>query len=330
MEKQGLYPLKFIPILKERIWGGTRLTEFPGKKSAAKCVGESWELSGVRGDVSIVRNGFLKGHSLQELTEIYTVNLVGDAVYDRFGTEFPILVKLIDARECLSIQVHPDDRLAKERHRSCGKTEMWYVMEAGGDSTLIMGFNRETDKESYLRAIETKTLKTLLRTEKVKTGDAFFIPAGVIHAIGKDLLIAEIQQTSDVTYRIYDWDRTDAFGKARELHTGLAVDAIDYRLQDTRIDYPKRDGTVNLVCCPYFIANMVHISQPVEKNYDATDSFVIYICVSGTCRINHGGNRYTDMEKGETVLLPAALKNVRLIPSSPVEMLEVYLSAAAS
>ncbi|MDR1863956.1 MAG: class I mannose-6-phosphate isomerase [Bacteroidales bacterium] len=325
--EHGLYPLKFAPILKERIWGGSRLGTFPGKTPGAGHIGESWELSGVQGDISVVKNGFLKGNHLQELIEVYMGDLVGEKVYERFGVEFPVLVKLIDAQDDLSIQVHPNDTLAAERHHSYGKTEMWYVMEAGTDSRLIVGFNRPMDRETYLQAVNGKTLTDVLNVEKVREGDVFFIPAGRIHAICKNILIAEIQQTSDITYRIYDWDRTDANGKSRELHTELATDAIDYTPQSeygTKYDR-KTDGTVNLVQCPCFTVNMVRLNRPEEKDYRNIDSFVIYTCVSGACRIEYGAQEYVEIGKGETALLPATLDHIRLVPSEPAGLLETYI-----
>ncbi|MDR2040377.1 MAG: class I mannose-6-phosphate isomerase [Bacteroidales bacterium] len=325
--EQSLYPLKFTPILKERIWGGDRLHTVLGKKTKTDHCGESWELSGVSGDISVVENGFLKNNNLQELIEIYMGDLVGDTIYDKFGIEFPVLIKFIDAQDDLSIQVHPDDQLAAERHNSYGKTEMWYVMEADKDSNLIVGFNQKMDKTTYLRALDEKKLKDIMNVEKVSKGDVFFIPAGRIHAICKDILVAEIQQTSDVTYRIYDWDRIDSDGKSRELHTELAVDAIDYSYHDHyKTQYRKKEqGTAELVKCPYFTTNIISISQSMEKDYQAIDSFVIYICTSGSCSIEYGPGKITDIRKGETILLPAVLKNIRLIPSEPTEILEVFI-----
>jgi mannose-6-phosphate isomerase len=325
----SLYPLKFVPILKERLWGGNRLGSVLDKKAKTGRFGESWELSGVPGNLSQVGNGFLKGNNLQELVEVYMGDLVGEKVYNRFGTEFPVLIKFIDAQDDLSIQVHPDDQLAAERHYSNGKTEMWYVMEACRDSTLVVGFNRETDKAQYQKALQDKALKNILNFEKVSEGDVFFIPAGRIHAIGKGVLLAEIQQTSDVTYRIYDWERVDAQGRPRELHTELAVDAIDFKKYDTgRIPYRKLpQATARIMQCPYFTANMVCCSQPMEKDYQHLDSFVIYVCISGKCIINNGAQGLgVEISKGETVLIPASLASIQLVPSEPAEILEVYMS----
>jgi mannose-6-phosphate isomerase len=234
---KSLYPLQFTPIFKGYIWGGTRLITDLGKKTKMKPCAESWEISSVPGNVSVVSNGFLKENNLQELIEVYMGDLVGDSIYERFGTEFPVLIKFIDALDDLSIQVHPDDRLAYERHGTNGKTEMWYVMESGRDSGLIVGFNQEMDREKYLKALNDKKLKDIMNFEKVAPGDVFFMPAGRVHAIGKDILLAEIQQTSDLTYRIYDWERVGADGNLREIHTELALDAIDYNLYD---DYKTR------------------------------------------------------------------------------------------
>jgi mannose-6-phosphate isomerase len=323
---KSLYPLKFYPILKHRIWGGDRLKTVLGKNSGNEKIGESWELSGVPGDISVVKNGFLKDNNLQELIEVYMGDLVGDSIYERFGLEFPVLIKFIDAQDDLSIQVHPDDKLAGERHHSYGKTEMWYIMEAGADSKLIVGFNREMDRDRYVRAVDEGKLEDILNFVKVSKDDVFFIPAGRIHAIGKNILLAEIQQTSDITYRIYDWNRVDSGGNPRELHTGLAVDAIDYALPpDCKTRYEQvRQGTAGLVKCPYFTTAKIRFDRELEKDYQNLDSFVIYICTSGACTV-HYAQGHTEISKGETLLIPAVLKNIHLVPSMPTELLEVYI-----
>jgi len=326
--KKSLYPLQFKPIFKGHIWGGSRMKTVLGKKTKKNPCAESWEISGVSGNISVVSNGFLKGNNLQELIEIYMGDLVGESIYERFGLEFPVLVKFIDALDHLSIQVHPDDRMAAERHGAYGKTEMWYVMEAGKDSSLIAGFNQKMDREKYLQALNDKKLKNIMNFEKVTPGDVFFMPAGRVHAIGKDILLAEIQQTSDVTYRIYDWDRVDASGKPRDLHTELALDAIDYSLYDeykTRYQKPVQ-GTAELVKCPYFTTNLVCLEQPLEKDFQKLDSFVIYICTSGACSILWGADGNLNIRKGDTVLIPAEIDEVRLTPAEPTELLEVYIS----
>lgn len=228
MHKTPLYPLKFEPILKDKIWGGEKLKKVLDKPTDSKECGESWELSGVAGDVSIVSEGELKGKSLTELIGTYTGDLLGKKVYSRFGNNFPLLIKFIDANQDLSIQVHPNDAMAKERHNSFGKTEMWYVVDAEPGATLISGFNKPTSKEEYLEYFNSGKLTDLLNKENVENDDVFYLPAGRVHTIGKGLLIAEIQQTSDITYRIYDFDRTDAQGNKRELHVEQALGAIDF------------------------------------------------------------------------------------------------------
>lgn len=324
-----LYPLKFKPVLKERIWGGSKLKTLFNKEGKCTNCGESWELSAVEGDISVVSNGFLKGNDLAELVEIYMGDLVGDSVYDRFGLEFPLLIKFIDANDDLSIQVHPDDELAMERHESYGKTEMWVVMQAEKGAQLISGFNKKVTKNEYLNHLHNKTLKSILNSEPVKEDDVFFIPAGRVHAIGAGILLAEIQQTSDITYRIYDWDRVDASGKPRELHTDLALDAIDYNhYSDYKTKYELiPNKTVNIADCPYFTTNILSFDKPLEKDYTLIDSFVIYICLSGKFQIKTEGGTET-MKAGETVLIPAALKNLNFIPEEQSKILEVYIKSA--
>ena len=326
--EKSLYPLQFTPIYKGYIWGGTRIITDLGKKPKMNPCAESWEISCVPGNISIVSNGFLKKNNLQELIEVYMGDLVGDSIYERFGTEFPVLVKFIDALDDLSIQVHPDDRLAAGRHGSFGKTEMWYVMEADSDSSLMMGFNRQMSREKYVQALNDRKLKDIMNFESVTPGDVFFIPAGRVHALGKGILLAEIQQTSDLTYRIYDWERLDANGKSRELHTELALDAIDYSAHD---EYKSRyrkptQGTAELVKCPYFTTNIVCLEQPMRKDYHDLDSFVIYICTSGACSIGWGAAGSMNIRRGDTALVPALLDEIRLIPSQPTELLEVYIN----
>ena len=325
---KSLYPLKFNPILKDYIWGGSRLKTVLGKNVKTERCSESWELSGVAGNESVVCNGFLKGNNLQELIEVYMDELVGDRIFDRFGREFPVLVKFIDAHDDLSIQVHPDDQLAAGRHGTYGKTEMWYVMDADKDSSLIAGFNRKIDREKYEQALNSKKLKDILNVEKVTQGDVFFIPAGRVHAIGKGILLAEIQQTSNITYRIYDWERVGADGKPRELHTDLALDAIDFNVySEYKTPYQKPlQGATELVKCPYFTTNLVCFSQPLDKNYHNLDSFVIYICTSGACSIRWGTAESIKIRKGETILLPALLNNIWLTPSEPTELLEIFIN----
>lgn len=321
-----LYPLKFKPIYKERIWGGRKIeTAFGKKLPEGEKIGESWELSGVDGDVSVVSNGQLKGNSLQELIEIYMGDLVGDKVFDKYGEEFPLLIKLIDAADNLSIQVHPDDKLAAERHHSFGKTEMWYVVGHEQGAELYLGFNQPVTKEKYLEYLNAGRLAELLTAYKVQDGDSYFIPAGTIHAIGKGLLIAEIQQTSDITYRVFDWNRVDPkTGQGRELHTELALDAIEYK---SRSDYktvaaPKVNASVTLEKCPYFQTNSLVVEGETVRDYAPLDSFVVYICLDGSLELEYEGGTEI-VKKGETVLLPAEIDEVTLKGLGKV--LEVYI-----
>ena len=278
-----LYPLKFTPIFKDKIWGGEKLKDLLNKDfpELPNC-GESWEISGVQDEVSVVSNGFLKGNNLEELIEVYMGDLVGEKVYEKFGTEFPLLVKFIDANDNLSIQVHPNDELAMERHDAYGKTEMWYVLQADPGAKLISGFNRVIDKEKYLTYFKNGQLEEILNYEEAKAGDVFFMPAGRVHAIGKGIVVAEIQQTSDVTYRIYDFNRVDDQGNARELHVDLAVDAIDYQFEKNyRTDYTAIDNvSVKLVDCQYFTTNILELSNSAERDFTDIDTFVIYCCLA--------------------------------------------------
>jgi len=322
-----LYPLKFNPIYKYRIWGGNKLNEILGKNDAPVKTGESWEISGVQDNISLVANGPLAGNSLQELAEIYMGELLGEHVYENFGDEFPLLIKLIDANDVLSIQVHPGDELAKERHQAYGKTEMWYVIQADEGSFLYTGFNQKLSRDSYLDHLKNKTMKDVLNREMVGPGDVFFIPAGRVHATGAGILFAEIQQTSDITYRIYDWDRIDKDGKTRELHTELAIDAIDFGVHEKyKTDYERRENNTNeIVSCRYFTTNYIPFNRPLEKDYYEIDSFIIYTCLNGAFTIHSGNSHACVVKKGETVLLPASLNNVRLVPESDVSMLEIFV-----
>jgi mannose-6-phosphate isomerase len=320
----SLYPLKFTPIIKEKIWGGKRLRELLGKNASEKA-GESWELSGVSGDISVVENGYLAGNNLEELAEVYMGDLLGDRIYERFGPGFPLLIKFIDATEFLSIQVHPADDLAMARHHSFGKTEMWYIVESD-HGQLISGFNRELDREEYLSHFKAGTLKEIMNYVDVSPGEIYFMPAGRVHAIGSGVLLAEIQQTSDITYRIYDWDRVDDQGNPRELHTDLALDAIDFSFhEDVRTGYqPQENSTVTAVDCPYFTTGVIRFDRPVEKDFNLIDSFVIYMCMEGSAGISYpGGMEY--IRQGETVLIPAELKNLAIVPARHTTLLEVYI-----
>jgi mannose-6-phosphate isomerase len=322
--KPNLYPIKFQPILKDKIWGGKKLKTLLDKKSELPNIGESWEISDVEGDTSIVINGKLKGKSLKQLLETYKSYLIGDKNYKIFGNKFPLLIKFIDAKEDLSIQLHPNDELAAKRHNSFGKTEMWYVMQAEKDANLIVGFNKNVTPEVYLKHLEDKTLTQILNFDNVKEGDTYFIEVGRVHAIGAGVMLAEIQQTSDITYRVYDWDRVDDNGNERDLHNNLAIDAIDFEMEnDFRINYSKTENQSNkMISCPYFTTNYLEITSEIKKENNH-DSFIIYICVDGEAKIITESFLET-IKKGETLLLPAALKTFQ-ITSKNAKLLEVYV-----
>ena len=322
--KHHLYPLKFHPILKEKIWGGQKLNKHLNKESVAPNVGESWEISDVEGDTSIVANGELKGSSLKQLLSTYREELIGKKNFDIFGEKFPLLIKFIDAKEDLSIQLHPNDELAAKRHNSFGKTEMWYVMQADENANLIVGFNQKVTPELYLKHLEDKTLTEILNFDKVKEGDTFFIEVGRVHAIGAGVMLAEIQQTSDITYRVYDWDRKDDAGNERELHNDLALDAINFDMKnDFKVSYQKENNQPNkMVSCLYFTTNFIHLTKTVQK-INRFDSFIIYLCVDGEAIINFEGFSET-IKKGETILIPAVLQQFN-IEANNAKLLEVYV-----
>ena len=321
----NLYPFKFKPILKERLWGGTKLKDVLGKPIESEITGESWELSAVGGDVSVVSNGPLANVSLQELIDANAEGLLGKSVVQRFGLDFPILIKFIDAKQDLSIQLHPNDDLAKKRHNSFGKTEMWYVMDADSSAELIVGFNKDVTKETYANSLKTNKLLDLLHYEKVAAGDTFFINTGKIHAIGAGVLLAEIQQTSDITYRVFDFNRKDKDGNLRELHTDLALDAIDYeRKDDFKVMYSQELNTQNkMVVSPYFKTNFIHVSGAMELDTEYRDSFTIFMCVAGKAMVKTEAGEVA-LAYGETVLLPAITKKIEL-KSKGVKLLEVTI-----
>jgi len=320
-----LYPLKFTPIFKERIWGGNKLETYLGKSIPKGTIGESWELSNIEGDTSKVSNGDLKGTSLNQLLEEYKHQLVGKKNYGQFGNKFPLLIKFIDAQKDLSIQLHPNNELAKKRHNSFGKTEMWYVLQADEGSSLIVDFNKKMDKETYLKHLENKTLPSIMNVEKVKKGDTFFIEVGRVHAIGAGVVVAEIQQTSDITYRVYDWDRVDAQGNSRELHTDLAIDAIDFDMPDNfKVSYDKESNTSNaMVSCDYFKTNYLPIKGELNK-VNTHDSFIIYMCVDGKAEIQSDEASTETIKKGETILVPASMSTFKILAENAT-LLEVYV-----
>lgn len=323
-----LYPLKFKPILTFPIWGGQNLVkagrDLPQGVEPGTPVGESWEVSGVDGSVSVVTNGFLESNDLQELIEVYMGDLVGEKIYEKYGLEFPVLIKFIDARDVLSVQVHPDDELSEERHGQRGKTEMWYVVDCEPGASLYVGFKEGVTREDYLKAVEEGKVSELLQRYEVRKGDTFFIPAGTVHAIGAGLLVAEIQETSDITYRIDDWGRVGTDGKPREMHVEEALDAIDFSFgkEYLKVVAPQPNTVRELVSSPYFTTNIIHLDGEMNRDYARFDSFVAYVCTEGEFTVNAEGNSESVSEMS-SVLIPAEIDEVRL--SGKATLLEVFI-----
>jgi len=318
-----VYPIKFNPILKEKVWGGTKLMTHLNKHSMVSKVGESWEISDVENDISVVANGALKNQSLSQIVEKYKESLLGHHVYQKFGNSFPLLCKFIDAKEDLSVQLHPDDLLAKERHNSFGKTEMWYIIQNDDHAELIIGFNKKITKEQFLKHLENGTIESILNRERIQKGDAFYITPGLIHAIGAGTLLAEIQQTSDITYRIYDWNRPDINGQLRELHNELAIDAIDFDADVNEKILNKKQDSDLLVSSPYFSVSVFNTKDQTQRNLSKIDSFVVYMCVEGNTSISIDAKKET-FARGETVLIPACVKEVHF-QSTSAKVLEIFV-----
>ena len=322
-----LYPFTFQPILKKIIWGGSDICPFKGITPVQEGIGESWELSHVDGNFSVVAEGELAGKSLDELIQTYGKQLVGGQVMERFGTRFPLLIKFIDARDNLSIQVHPNDELAKARHNSFGKTEMWYVIKAAPGAALYSGFSKQIDADEYVERVKNNTFMDVLQRYDVAEGDVFFLPAGRVHAIGAGCFIAEIQQTSNITYRIYDYNRKEANGNTRELHTELAKDAIDYTLYpDYRTHYKAHtNATIELAACKYFTTNLLDIDVTMTRDFSELDSFVVYICMGGSATLQDNKGNKLQIHQGQTVLIPADTTSVTLIPTPSAKFMETYI-----
>ena len=316
---------KFNPLLKTTLWGGDKIIPFKHLDIQQDRVGESWEISGVKDNETVVSEGSCKGRKLNELVAEMKDKLVGRENYARFGDEFPLLIKFIDARQDLSIQVHPTDEIAHRQGKSRGKTEMWYIMDSAPDAKLFSGLKKQITPEEYKQMVENDTICDALAQYPVKEGDVFFLPAGRIHAIGTGCFLAEIQQTSDVTYRIYDFKRKDKDGNYRQLHTKEAAESINYAVEkDYRTTYePRKNEGVELVRCPYFTTAVYDIDEPMTLDYSELDSFVILIAMKGEGTLTDGEGHATSFREGETVLLPATTKEIRV--SGNVKFLETYV-----
>jgi len=322
-----LYPMKFRPLLKEHLWGGEKLQKiFNIKVKKQARFGEAWLLSGMEGSETVVSNGWLADNDLSELTEIFMGDLVGDKVFDTHKNHFPLLFKLIDAHEDLSVQVHPDDTLAQQRGLKNGKTEIWYIMEAEKDAELIAGFNKEINKDSFEKLLTQNRLETVLNYEKVVSGDVFFMPSGRIHSIGKGILLAEIQQASDTTYRIHDWNRTDDKGNPRPLHIAESLDAIDFQTQkDYKTHYSaETNKTSHIVQSPYFTTNILNANAPLRKDFSELDSFVVYFCVEGSFSVSYN-KEITTVHTGELLLIPNIITELLIVPTPTTKALEVFI-----
>lgn len=318
-----LYPLQFDPILKPKIWGGHTLYELLNKGNAQDVIGESWEVSAVPGSVSVVANGTLKGKDLNTLIEEFDAALIGSKNANLEKREFPLLFKFIDAKENLSLQVHPDDKLARKRHNSLGKTEMWYIMEADEGAGIYVGFKAGVGQAEYLEYLEKGKLQEIMNFVPVQSGDVFFIKAGLVHAIGEGVLLAEIQQSSDITYRVFDWNRTDAEGRSRELHTKEAIEAIDFEFEDYKIVYDRnlKDQMQSLIRGDYFHCQMLNLTSDYEVSYDDPSSFRVLMCVEGEVEIqNEGLSRI--LKRGDTILLPAVTKEI-MVQTQGARLLQV-------
>lgn len=325
-----LYPLRFKPIYIEKLWGGQKIEKFLSKQVNLKNnLGESWEISAVEGNISVVENGFLRGTSLKELIKNYKSDLLGNSVYKKFNEEFPLLVKYIDAREILSVQVHPDDEYARKNHNSNGKNEMWYIIDAEKNSEIVYGFKENINKDIFIKHLNNSCLTEILNFIEVEEGDVFFIPARKLHAIGKGILLAEIQQSSDLTYRVYDWNRVDLDGSKRELHTDLALDVLDFEKSATEKPkfQQKLNSSTNLVSSSFFDVNILWFENEIERDYNNIDSFIIYMCVDGGCDITCKDTK-TTLNKGDTLLLPAIIKKSVIKPHRNCKMLETFITVS--
>lgn len=324
---ESLYPLKFKPILKSNIWGGSAITNFKNIKLSCDNIGESWEISGIENNISVVANGELTGVSLDKIISSKKELLVGKKNYQMFGNTFPLLTKFIDAKRDLSIQVHPNDKMAEKHHNSFGKTEMWYVVNAAPGAFLYSGFEKSISPDEYVDSVNDGSFIETLKKYIVKEGDVFFLPAGRVHAIGAGCFIAEIQQTSDITYRIYDYNRRDSEGNTRQLHTDLAKDAIDFKVYDSyKTDYDKKiNQPVELISCQYFTTNLLELDIQINRDLKMLDSFVVYMCLSGRCTLKDEKGNHVFIERGESVLIPADTENLLIMPSESSKLLEIFI-----
>jgi mannose-6-phosphate isomerase len=325
-----MYPLKFEPIFKEVLWGGEKILSYKGINSSLKNIGESWEISTIPQQVSIVSNGKWKGRSLIELIKEYQGKLTGESIYQEHKENLPLLFKFIDTKDHCSVQVHPNDEIAKKKHSCNGKTEIWYVIDAEPDAVLISGFSKKITPEEFQVRIKENTLEEILFHHEVKAGDVFFVPAGRIHAIGRGLLVAEIQQNSDITYRVYDYGRQSKKGDKRELHTEDAIEALNFSVVEPselkfETSTSKKDY-IELVNSDFFDVNLLSIKHTLQQDFTGLDSFIVYMCIEGTGKIQSKNNEDVFFKQGESILIPASLHNFTIESSSekPLKLLECF------
>ena len=321
-----IYPLKFIDNFRPTLWGGSRLKTYKGLTHDSEVIGESWEVSALPQGESVVANGALKGRKLTALIAEYGEALLGDAVMRNFDGHFPVLIKFLDAARDLSIQVHPNNTMAKVRHDCLGKTEMWYVLAAEPGARLIAGLKENITPEEYEEHVRNNTICDVLKYHEVHPGDVYSLPAGRIHALGAGVMVAEVQQSSNITYRIYDYNRPDLNGRPRELHTDLAKQAIDYTVYEhyrTRYQVVKNEA-VPLVTCPYFVTSLLDMDKVVSRQVSAYGSFKIYMCLNGACQITDSNGNVVDLSQGHTVLVPGCIESVQILPVPVCKLMEVY------
>ncbi len=316
---------KFKPLLKQTLWGGNKIIAFKHLDLQMEHVGESWEVSGIKGCESVVAGGPDEGKGLNQLVHEQKGLLVGKENYERFGDEFPLLIKFIDAHQNLSIQVHPDDETARRHGKGHGKSEMWYVLKSASGAQIFNGLRQHITPEEYKQMVEDGTIVNALAHYTVHEGDVFFIPAGRIHSIGAGAFVAEIQQTSDVTYRIYDFKRKDKNGNYRELHTEKAAEAIDYTVHENYRTYyePMQDEGVQLIACPHFTTAVYDLNDPMTIDYSELDSFVVYIGLQGSCELTDDHGETISFREGESVLIPATTRTIKV--EGTIKFLETYV-----
>lgn len=324
-----MYPLFFKPLLKQTLWGGNKIIPFKQLDETLSNVGESWEISAVEGSESVVAEGTDKGLTLTEMIRKYKSELVGEDNYVRFGSKFPLLIKFIDASLDLSIQVHPDDELARKRYGTNGKNEMWYVVSADEGAKLIAGLDKAITPREYKERVHNGTFAEVLQCHPISEGDAFYIPAGCVHGIGAGAFVVEIQQTSDVTYRIFDYNRKGKDGKMRELHTAQALEAINFAdvQEEHQVQYEHlQNEPSEIISSPYFTVSLYDMVEEISCDYSELDSFVVFVCVAGACRMKDNEQNTFVLRAGETVLLPATVSGVTITPETGgVKLLETYV-----